>query len=221
MNIVEFQNRVIENKDWATIVFIVGFVLIVIAKTRFENRFNDFIRLLISDKYLKIYRESNHLMTGFNVILFIVNIISLTFFIQLLLHHYKFGLKSNVVLFFQIFILLIVFILSKFIIEKIIAIIFNIEEIMEQYNLQKVNYRTYIGLLLLPISAILYYNNLTINHLFYWLIVILLIINLTIYIVSLRNYQKLIFGHFFYFILYLCAFEIAPYYFIYYLITKN
>jgi hypothetical protein len=36
-----------------------------------------------------------------------------------------------------------------------------------------------------------------------------------------KNYQNIIFGKLFYFILYLCAFEIAPYYFMYYWFTKG
>jgi len=196
-------------------------VFIVLAKSVFENRFYDFARLLVSDKYTKIYRESSHLMSGFNVLLFIVNLISFSFFIQLTLSHFGFGYKLDWILFVRIFTLLTVFILSKFLIEKIIATTFGIEEIIEQFNLQKVTFRTYLGLLLLPVSIILFYGNYSSNSLIYSIIGTLLAINILTYLISLKNYQNLIFGKLFYFILYLCALEIAPYYFIYYLITKN
>ena len=219
---LELHLRIIENKDWATIVFVVTLALIVLAKTAFESRFNDFIKLIISDKYTKIYRESSHLMSGFNVILFVVNIVSLSFFIHLILTvFYNYGDKTDWILFVRIFTLLSVFILSKFLVEKIIAATFGIEEIIEQFNLQKVNFRTYIGLLLLPISATLFYSNYITKSLILVIIFALLIINLLTYLLSLKNYQNLIFSQLFYFILYLCALEIAPYYFIYYLITKN
>jgi hypothetical protein len=45
--------------------------------------------------------------------------------------------------------------------------------------------------------------------------------NLLTYLVSLKNYQNLFLGKLFYFILYLCALEIAPYYFMYYWFTKS
>ena len=218
---LELHPRIIENKDWATIVFVATFALIVLAKSAFENRFYDFIRLIVSDKYLKIYKETNHLIGGFNVILFLVNIISLSFFIQIVLNHFGYGSKTDWVLFVQIFTLLTVFILSKFLIEKIIAETFNIEEIIEQFNLQKVSYRTFIGLLLLPVSILLFYSNYSTNSLLLTIIAILLIINAVTYMLSLKIYQNLIIPKLFYFILYLCALEIAPYYFIYYLITKN
>ena len=41
------------------------------------------------------------------------------------------------------------------------------------------------------------------------------------YLNSLKIYQKFIIGKLFYFILYLCTLEIAPYYFVYYWLTKN
>ena len=218
---LELQPRIIENKDWATIIFVASFALIVLAKSTFESRFHDFIRIIVSDKYLKIYKESTHLISGFNVILFFVNIVSLSFFIQIAFHHFGYGSKTDWVLFVQIFTLLTVFILSKFLIEKIIAETFNIEEIIEEFNLQKVSYRTFIGLLLLPVTILLFYSDYSANSLYIGIIVILLIINAITYLLSLKIYQNLIIAKLFYFILYLCALEIAPYYFIYYLITKN
>ncbi len=221
MILLELQPRIVESKDWATIVFVLAFALIVFAKSAFENRFNDFVRLLISDKYLKIYRDSSHLMSGFTILLFIVNLISLTFFIQLVLNHYDYGEKVDWTLFVRIFTLLMVFIVSKFLFEKIIATIFGIEELIETFNLQKVNFRTYIGLLLLPVSVVIFYSNYSTNSLILTIIIIVLIINALGYFISLRIYQNLLINKLFYFILYLCTLEIAPYYFIYYLIKKN
>jgi Domain of unknown function (DUF4271) len=217
---LDLHPRIIENKDWATALFMVSFGLIVLTRTLFENRFHDFIRLLISDKYLKIYKESTHLMGGFNVLLFVTNLISLSFFIQLIFHHLDYGEKTDWILFVQIFTFLTVFILSKYLIEKIIATTFGIEELIEEFNLQKVSFRTYIGLLLLPVTLILFYNDILSNSLIYSIIGILLIINILTYLFSLKIYQNLIISQLFYFILYLCALEIAPYYFLYYLITK-
>ncbi|MET0760497.1 MAG: DUF4271 domain-containing protein [Flavobacterium sp.] len=213
--------RIIENKDWATILFIMSFALIAVTKSVFENRFSEFSRLLVSDKYIKIYRDTSQLMSWFNITLFIVHLISFAFFIQLILHYFGYVSKTDWLIYIQIITFLGVFILSKYLIEKIIATSFNIEEFIEQFNLQKVSYRTYIGLLLLPINIILFYNNNVSKTLIFSLIAIVLIINLLTYLVSLKNYQNLLFSKMFYFILYLCALEIAPYYFMYYWFTKS
>lgn len=212
--------RVIENKDWATILFVLSFTTIAITRSVFENRFADFAKLIYSDKFTNVYKDSSSLKSGFTISLFFVQIISLAFFIQLTLSFFGYASKTDWILYIQIITFLIFFVLSKFLIEKIIATAFNIEEFVEQFNLQKVIFRTYIGLIILPINIILFYNDNISRNFLILLASILLIINVLTYLVSIKNYQNIIFSKLFYFILYLCALEIAPYYFLYYLITK-
>lgn len=213
--------REIENKDWAIILFVLAFGTIAITKLAFENRFTDFAKLIYSDKYTNMYKDGSNLKSGFTIALFFVQIISLAFFIQISLSIFGYASKTDWVLYIQIFTLLVFFILSKFLIEKIIATAFSIEEFVEQYNLQKVIFRTYIGLILLPINVILFYHDTISRNILIIIICILLIINTLTHLVSIKNYQNIIFSKLFYFILYLCALEIAPYYFMYYLFTKG
>ena len=213
--------RIIENKEWATALFVISFATIALTKSVFENRFTDFINLIFSDKYTKVYRDSIHLKSGFTISLFLVQIISLAFFIQLTMSHFGYASKTDWIQYIRIITFLIFFILSKFLIEKIIATAFNMEEFVDQFNLQKVTYRTYIGLFLLPINVVLFYYDAIPRAILLLIIALLLIINILIYVVSIKNYQNLIFSKLFYFILYLCALEIAPYYFMYYWFTKG
>jgi len=215
------QPRDIGSKDWATVLFVLCFLLIAVTRSIFESRFIDFSRLAYSDKYIKIYRDGGNLMNWFTIALFVVQIISFAFFIQLSLSYFKIVEKTDWIAYIQIITLLGIFILSKYLIEKIIATSFNIEEFSEQFNLQKVSYRTYIGLCILPLNVILFYNQTPIDFLIYFTIAVILIINIYTYLVSLKIYQNLIISKLFYFILYLCALEIAPYYFMYYLFTKT
>ncbi|PWA05611.1 DUF4271 domain-containing protein [Flavobacterium psychrotolerans] len=216
-----FHPRIVENRDWATLLFILAFALIALTKSVFEARFSDFLKLIISDKYIKIYRDSSNLLSGFTIALFIVQLISLAFFIQLTLHYFGYASKTDWIVFIQITTLLFVFIFSKYLIEKIISTSFKIEEFMEQFNLAKVSYRTYIGLLILPADIILFYTNILTKSIILTIIPIILVTYVITYAQSLKNYQNLIFGKLFYFILYLCALEIAPYYFMYYWFTKS
>jgi hypothetical protein len=213
--------RVIENKDWATILFVLSFAAIAITKSAFENRFADFAKLIYSDKYTNVYKDSSNLKSGFTIALFFVQIISLAFFIQLTLTFFGHATKTDWVLYIQIITFLVFFVLSKFLIEKIIATAFDIEEFVEQFNLQKVTFRTYIGLFILPINIILFYHDSISRNFLLFIIAIMLIINILTYLISIKNYQNIIFGKLFYFILYLCALEIAPYYFMYYWFTKG
>ena len=215
------QPRILESRDWATVLFVLSFAIIAVTKSVFENRFADFANLIYSNKYIKVYKDSSNLKSTFTVSLFLVQVISLAFFVQITLSYFGYASKTDWLLYIQIVTLLVFFILSKYLIEKIIATSFNIEEFMEQFNLQKVTYRTYIGLFILPFNIILFYYDSFSKNIPLVIIAIILIINALTYFISIKNYQKLIFSKLFYFILYLCALEIAPYYFMYYWFTKG
>lgn len=213
-----YNERLASGKDWATLLFVACFAIIAINRNVFENRFSEFIKLAVSDKYTKIYKDSGNMLSWFTISFFLIQVISFTFLLQFLLS-YNNGdpdKKTSWVFFIQLFTLIGVFILAKYLIEKIIATAFNIEEFNELFNLHKVNYRTYIGLLLLPVNIFLFYNNSQHAIVIYVIIGLIIAASITSYLVSLRIYQNLILGKLFYFILYLCTLEIAPYYFMYY-----
>lgn len=217
----QLAERILINKDWATILFILALIIVAANKTVFEIRFQEFLRLGFSDKYNKIYKDTNNLLNWFTISMFIIQLISFSFFILLLLSYYHYTETHNYITFIQIFTFLFVFVLSKFLIEKIIGTTLNAENFVEQFNLVKVNYRAFLGLILLPVNVVLYYNQTPIQLVFNIILGIFLLYNVLTYYFLIKTYQKVIIGKLFYFILYLCTLEIAPYYFMYYWITKN
>lgn len=221
MNVILLSERILISKDWATVLFILALAIIATNKTMFEVRFNEFIKIGISDKYNKIYRDTSNLLNWFTVSMFIIQLISFSFFILLLLSYFGYSETSNYITYIQVITFLFVFILSKFLIEKIIGNILNTERFVDQFNLVKVNYRAFFGLVLLPVNIILYYNHTPLQIAFYIILVVFVLYNLITYYFLIKTYQKLILGKLFYFILYLCTLEIAPYYFMYYWITKK
>ena len=202
---IQLNTRIIENNDWATILFLLCVGIIAVNKTISSVRFNEFIRLAYSDKYTKIYRDSSNIMSGFTVSMFILQLFSFSFFTLLVLHQFEKTEKTNFIVYIQIFTFLTVFILSKFLIDKIIATAFKIEEFSEQFNLLKVNYRAYFGFILLPVNIILFYNSFDSNLFFWILLIALFVINTATYLVALKLYQNLLMRKIFYFILYLCT----------------
>jgi hypothetical protein len=218
---IELHERIVESKDWATLLFVLCLGIVTVNKSISWVRFSEFIRLAVSSKYNKIYRDSGNLLDGFTVSMFVLQLISFSFFILLVIQQFEAQEKDPLILYIQVFTLLSVFVLSKYLIEKIIATAFKIEEFTEHFNLLKVNYRTYLSLLLLPINIILFYNPIE-SSLFFWVLISLLFaINVITYVIALKLYQNLLMRKIFYFILYLCTLEIAPYYFIYNWFTKN
>jgi len=215
------SERITGTKDWATFLFVFCFAIVAINRSVFEARFNEFIKLAFSNKYTKIYKDSSNLLSWFTISFFVVQVISFTFILQFVLSYFGIMQRTSWISFVQLFTVIAFFILAKYLLEKIIATAFNIEEFNEQFNLYKVNYRTYIGLLLLPVNVVLFYNWLPNTLLLYTILAVILGASLISYLISLRIYQKLIINKLFYFILYLCALEIAPYYFMYYWFTNS
>jgi hypothetical protein len=197
------EQRILDSKDWATVLFVLSFVLIAVTKTFFEVRFNEFLKLFVTDKYIKIYKDPSHMLSWFTISLFFVQLISFAFFILILLNYFELASKTDWIKYIQIITLLGVFVLSKYLVEKIIATSFKIEDFMEQFNLQKVSYRTFIGLLILPVNIILYYNDVYSKVIIYGILLIILIANALTYLISLKSYQSLLISKMFYFILYL------------------
>jgi hypothetical protein len=215
------EYRIEENKDWATILFVLCLLLVAITKGNFENRFSDFMGLILNDKYLKIYKDSSNVTSWFTISMFIVQLISFSFFVLIILSYFGIAEKTDFIKYIQIITLIGVFVLSKYLIDKIIATSFSIEEFAEQLNLQKVSYRAFIGLFIIPVNVILYYNDYSSKIIVYTFMAIVVIINTFTYLKTLKSYQNILINKLFYFILYLCALEIAPYYFMYYWFTKS
>jgi len=212
---IDFTPRLISSGDWATLLFILSLALLTVNKNVFSVRFHDYIRLVYSDKYLKIYKDPSNLMSWFTISMFFIQLISFSFIVHIALSDLNYSSLNSFIDFLRIFNFLTFFILSKYLIEKIIAIFFKIEDFVEQYNLIKVNFRTYLGFLLLPVSMFLFYSKNQELNIIYIVLLIVLITNVIMYSVILKNHQKFILKHILYFILYLCALELAPYLIIY------
>ncbi len=100
--IEQLHPRILENKDWATLLFVLPFAVVAMTKSAYETRFSEFSKLIFSDKYAKIYRDNNHLRSSFTVGLFFVQIVSYAFFIQLTMHIFGYASKTDWFLFIQL-----------------------------------------------------------------------------------------------------------------------
>ena len=207
--------RPIITNDIFTILLVICLVLIAIAKGLFPKRFNDFVSVLGNFKYLKIYSRDQKFIDGFDALLFLNLVISCSIFGYLVYSNllgvvtdlYTFLLKSAVAL--------SVFFLSKILLERLIGSLFNIDEIINVYVFQKMSYRNFFGLLLIPVNALLLYRLIPSVVLLNSIIIFFVSINCIALISSYKTYQSSIKPNLFYFILYLCALEISPYVILY------
>lgn len=209
------------SQDWITLLLVLVLILLATAKYAFNQRFAHFIMLFATDKYLLLKGKNANLFHPFNILLFLVNVIIVGLFIFILYKVIEDPLPNRPkVLFLRIATAYSAFVLLKFSLEKILANIISADKKMNYYLFYKLSYRNFLALLLLPVCLAFIYiwePNLTALYISAGLI---LLINLISLLSFFQKNQQYILRYWFYFILYLCALEIGPYFILYKLITK-
>ncbi|AFL81051.1 hypothetical protein Aeqsu_1566 [Aequorivita sublithincola DSM 14238] len=213
---MDFSERLINSTDWATYLLVGCFVLYALSKYYYPKRFHEFSLLPITNQYFFVHGKNDELNHPFNMMLFVAQLICVSVFVFLVFEVFNpMEVQKNEWLFLQIFTGYGIFILMKFSLEKIIANIFSLDEIINNYLYQKLSYRNFLGIIFF------------IGNLFFLFIYPPTTVSLVVFagfalalntIALLYSYKKngnLIFRNFFYFILYLCALEIAPYIILY------
>jgi len=219
---LEALERYSISNDLLTVIIILVLLLLVIAKNLFQHRFEDFISLFSSGKYMLIKSKEHKAVYGFNILMLIVHILSVSLFIFVLYRIFVSPvIEDTAILLLRIVTAYGFFVLLKVTVEKIIANIFDIDEIAEHYLFQKHTYRNFISLLLLPVTIFLIYSPAPKRGIIYGVVILLLIALVFVLFKIFKKNQGLISRNWFYFILYLCALEITPYVILYKLITAQ
>ena len=209
---MRYTNRIIESLDWVTLIMVGCILIIAILKVIYPKRFNDFIRLPVSNNYFLAKGKSEELRHPFSILLFVIQLISISLFVNLFFLEKG---KANVLLFLQILFVVFVFIIVKTSIEKMIGAIFSIEKLIDHYIYEKLSYRNFLSLLLIITNLIFYFSIKPALNILLILTGILFLVNMLILSYSYKNYRSLIFSNLFYFLLYICALEISPYLLLY------
>lgn len=207
--------REVTSYELFTILMVIGLVFIAIAKLISPKRFDDFIIVIGNSKYLKIYIKEQKFFDQFDAFLFVNLIISASIFGFLIYDFTIRPIEPSVKLMFKLAVGISVFILIKVLLERLIASLFEIDKIIDDYLFQKITYKNYLGILLVPINALLLFSFTPTLNVLYLIVILLLIVNIIGAITTFKPYQSLLKQNLFYFILYLCAFEIAPYIILY------
>ena len=203
-------------KDAFTIIIFSLIVIITLIKYNNHKRFNSLLKIFWNSSYLKKYKYEKITYYPFDYFLQINFVISLGLFVFIYNVTYNGNrLSFNFLEFLDIIQIIVAFLVLKNLTELVISWFFNIQWLTSLYLNEKINYNSLIGLIILPINVlILYFFNPSINILFIFIYIILLL-KLAAYINSFILHQKTIKKSWFYFILYLCTLEIIPYLLLY------
>lgn len=207
--------RNVQTFELFTILIVVGIVFIAFAKLLFYKRFNDFVYVIWNSKYLKIYAKDHKFLDKFDAILFVNLILSLSIFgficLQLVKHVFEPTIENMLKLILNIG----CFLLVKILFERLIGNLFEIDKLMNQYLFQKMSYKNFIGLILVPVNLILLFSITPSLIIIYVIVYLVLAVNFIGLATFLKAHQNKIKQNWFYFILYLCTLEIAPYIILY------
>lgn len=213
---LEYTDRIIESNDWATYLLVGCFLILAAAKYFYPKRFDEFVILPLSNKYLNVYGKVDAIYHPFNIMLFVIQVVCVSIFIYLLFRAYNpLEAERNPWLFVQISTGYATFVLIKLSIEKIVANIFSIDAVIDQYLHQKLSHRNFLALLIfLGNLFFLYIFQASQTSLLIFALSILLFNTIALFY-SYKKSGKLVVSNFFHFIVYLCALEISPYIILY------
>ena len=207
--------REVQFNDLYTIIIVISLTMIVCAKLINSNRFSDFLRLIGTTNYLRIYFKDHKFFDPFDVVLFLnfcinaalISVLTYTIFIQ--------DIDINYLLFLKLALLFGGGVLIRILIKLGIGLVFDIKILFNSYVFQQLSFLNYLGMILLPLNALLIYGAPANSNL---LVLILAISGLILgvgFLKTFKSYQNLLINNLFYFILYLCTLEIGPYIILY------
>ena len=203
--------------NWITVAIIFILFLIAVLKYFAPKQFADFMSLTKSNEYFVDYIEkSATFLTKFNSILLLIqtNIFALLF-VKVNEHILKNNIENEFLLFLKVNGVIIGYYFFRNLIGILLSKVLSLEESQNSLTYIKHSYLSKTSILILPMLIFALY---TISFKVIFIQIVLgftLVLLLAKYAQILIKNQKLIFSNLFYFILYLCALEIAPLIFLY------
>lgn len=208
MNPIE---KVATSLDWMTIVLFASLVVMALGKYLYHARFLNFIILPFNDKYVVLHNKNGQLLNWFHILLTLFQIVNLSLFAFFVLRAFDISLGEDPLwVFFMVLGGLTLFQLVKLGLQSFTGFVFNAQELIVGLIFSKTSYLNYSSIVLFVANVILTYILKDSKTVIYSAFILILLINGIGAIKLLKNYQKAMFPYFMYFILYLCALEIAP-----------
>ncbi|MDD3723066.1 MAG: DUF4271 domain-containing protein [Lutibacter sp.] len=209
----EAKEIIHQNHHWVSLVFLAILIFLTLAKVLYKDRLLHTAMLFISKKYLFIYfgKEKNDILNLFQFLLFTVQLLALALILYFANDIWQFSARLNALYGYLLLVAGVgLYFCFRYLIGLFLAEIFNIKSKHGRIVYDKVSYFNNLILWILPLLMLSAYANIHKELFFkitFFVLVILLILR---YSLILANNKKLIINNLFYFILYLCALEIAP-----------
>lgn len=197
--------------DWISLIIFGSIFFMVLAKNIFYGRFLNFIILPFNNKYIFMYNKKDKLFNWFNIFFTLFQLLNFSLFIYLASNIlFALGEKHDIMGYGGIVLGLTLFLGIKIFLQLGNGFIFNSKNTLSEIVFKKLSYLNYSGIVMLLANLLLHFVLPGSKTILVISILAILLINAIGWITTLRNHQKFIANNFMYFILYLCALEIAP-----------
>ncbi len=207
---MDYEIRHILLSNWLAPVYVGVLLLLTFARTLYARRFSEWVQLAVTDKYFAMEGKVNAFFHPFNLLLFGVQVLAFSMLIYQYLAIESPDSSTGFLKYLQIVSGYTVFVTFKFYLEKLIAHVLDFEALLDRYLYEKLSYLNLMGMVLMVILPFLSFS-LEVEKIFYLVLFgVLALFYLLILFSTVKRNQELLFRHFFYFILYLCALELAP-----------
>jgi hypothetical protein len=209
---IEATERFVFTKDWITIIFVLLFGLFVLSKYLNPDRFSRLFSLIYSRNYLVLYqKQAPVLVNSFHIVFSIIQILTfaLTIFIGIKAYN-SIARELEFTFFLTILTGVFTFFVLRFFLGKALSVLFQREKDFEYVTYLKLSYLSNFSLLIFPLLLIAYYVQYDSLGFAFFVFILAVVLLLLYYALIIKNNQKMILKRLFYFILYLCALEIAP-----------
>jgi hypothetical protein len=203
--------REIATVDWITIIIFSSVLFLVLAKSLFYSRFLNFIILPFNNKYLFLYNKKDRLMNWFHIFFTVFQLLNFSLFLYLAVTILVPDQTLQSPLLYLIILgLVFLFLFLKILIQMGNSFVFNNQKIISEIIFKKITYLNYSSLIMFVANVILTYVLINSKMVVITGSVLVLMILSVGWITIIKSHLKFLTNYFFYFILYLCALEIAP-----------
>lgn len=193
--------------NWITLLFLFLFTCIFLLKALSYSRLKGSVFSFVNYSFIEAEaEEKKSFFDVFQCVIFIFSMSVLSLLIYKILVFYNFWISKGVYSYVKVLSVVSSFFLVKWLMESLFSRLFMIQKKLRLFLISKSVYLYSITFFLLILLVLVQYSQLNILFLVYFSMVVFSIR----FLLHVTINKKLVFNGLFYFILYLCAFEIAP-----------
>lgn len=200
------------NRDWLSLLLIAAFVILGILRNRFPRRMVELMLLPINDKYFTLEGRQKGIGHPFNLVMLVIQITAFGLLLAALKMIERPAVESiDYEVFFSAILTVSIYLILRYSMDWAVGYIFNCQKLLSVYRYQRLSFHHLISLVLLFLFTTAYFSRISfemITPVFLTGVIFGLLVTL---FYSVRRNSTTLITNFLYFILYICALEIAPY----------